>query len=210
MSKFMAAAVCVTLALAGCKIVPTPAGGTASATQSDAQLMAAKAKAVWQPQVLPYIDEHAKDFNVVQIALNANSDAAGAKYGYKSPDLGAGWNFVVRGTGAIVAADLESGDASLDVDTTGDGKSNLTIHIGPIVSGTALRDSLPFLHFTDFRDQIQFAKLASALNDMAIVGFPRPSGNLVGGKVSFTGVFSYAGDGLPIDLVPTALTVTPK
>ncbi len=210
MSKFIVAAVCMAFALAGCKIVPTPKGGTAAATQSDASLMAAKAEAVWKPQVLPYIDEHAKDFGEVLAALNSGVDAAGAKYGYKAADLGGGWNFVVRGKGVVVAANLESRAAKLDVDTTGDGTANLKIQIGPIVNGTALRDSLPFLHFTDFRDQIQFAKLARALNDIAVGGFPRPTGNPVGDKVTFTGVFSYAGPDQPILLVPTALTLEPK
>jgi predicted lipoprotein len=210
MSKFTAAAVCLLVALTGCKIVPTPKGGTASATQSDADLMAAKAEAVWKPQVLPFIDAHAKDFGEVFTALGSGVDSAGAKYGFRPADLGGGWNFVVRGTGVVVGANLESRAAKLEVDTTGDGKANLTIQIGPIVNGTALRDVLPFLTFTDFRDQIQFAKLARALNDMAIKDFARPTGDPVGEKVTFTGVFSYAGPDQPIALVPTALTLEPK
>lgn len=210
MPRYLAAAVCLALALAGCKIVPNAQGGDAAATQDDASLMAAKVQSVWTPKVLPYIAENAKNLDTVVAALKDGVDVAGAKYGRKAADLGAGWNFVVQGKGTIVAANLESRAAKLDVDTTGDGQANVTIQIGPIVNGTALRDALPFVQFTDYRDQIQFAKLARALNDMAVKAFPRPTGKPVGDTVTFTGVFSYAGDGQQISLVPTALTLGPK
>ncbi len=41
------------------------------------------------------------------------------------------------------------------------------MQIGPVIRGTTLRDVLPFIDFTAFRNQIDFAELARGLNDQA-------------------------------------------
>ena len=55
---------------------------------------------------------------------------------------------------------------TVDVDTKS-GTRQVDLQIGPVIFGTALRDSLPFIHFGDFVNQIQFAQISRALNDAA-------------------------------------------
>ena len=50
---------------------------------------------------------------------------------------------------------------------TKNGPRQVDLQIGPVIFGTALRDSLPFVHFGDFVNQIQFAQISRALNDAA-------------------------------------------
>jgi predicted lipoprotein len=45
----------------------------------------------------------------------------------------------------------------------------------------------PFYRFGDFRDQIEFAKLARALNDRASAGLQVPEGDIVGKTATFVG-----------------------
>ncbi|MFN5995702.1 MAG: DUF2291 family protein [Paracoccaceae bacterium] len=60
-------------------------------------------------------------------------------------------------------ANLTSRDWKAMVDVNGDGATDLTLQLGPVIKGTSLRDVAPFYRFGDFRDQIEFAKLARAL-----------------------------------------------
>lgn len=82
----------------------------------------------------------------------------------------------------------------------------MTVQIGPVIRGTVLRDAIPFLTFTDYRDQIEYAKLANALNQLAHDSLTKPSGDVIGQTASFEGVFSLK-DAAKIELVPTALAV---
>jgi len=75
-----------------------------------------------------------------------------------------------------------------------------------VIRGTALRDGLPFYEFTAFRDQIEFAKLAGALNDAAQSGLPAAPGDPVGRSVAFTGMFTMGAASDPRELVPLDLS----
>ncbi|MCC8109796.1 MAG: DUF2291 domain-containing protein, partial [Planctomycetes bacterium] len=63
-----------------------------------------------------------------------------------------------------------------------DGEAHIIMQIGPIFRGTAIRDMLNFVSFDDFKNQVEFAKLASQLNNhvrdtvVAPVGLPGDGG----------------------------------
>ena len=69
--------------------------------------------------------------------------------------------------GGIVAGDVTLSAAKIDVDADGDGQPDAQVQIGPIIRGTSLRDSLPFISFTAYTNQVEFAQLANAFNDHA-------------------------------------------
>jgi predicted lipoprotein len=114
--------------------------------------------------------------------------------------------------GNVVAVDTSSrvGTAAIDV-APADGHPDALLVIGPVVRGTALRDALGFIQFTDFTNQIQFATVAGALNDRALaatLGSVEPA-DLNGRRVQVLGVaWRDAGspDGLPF-VVPVQLSV---
>ena len=58
----------------------------------------------------------------------------------------------------------QSRAATIDVDVDGDGKADARVQIGPAMRGTALRDSLDFVYFNDFTNQIDFAQFGKAFN----------------------------------------------
>lgn len=197
-------------AVAGCKIVknPDPNDTTqTAATMTDADRMAALVAESYEPKVVPHMDEKAQDIGAIVAGVATDLDATGAALGVPKASEGSPWNFVARGSGTVVASNRESRAATLDVDVTADGAADLQIQLGPVVKGTALRDATDFFVFTDFRDQIEFAKLARALNDTAAAAIDIPEGDLVGETVTFTGAFSLPKQGDPILLVPVALSV---
>lgn len=197
-------------ALGACKIVPNPdPASTAAAHQSDEDRMAAKAADLYRAQVLPYVSQKAIDLAQLSTALQGGVDAAGKAYGIRPQAEGSPWNFLVKGQGIVVASNRASRAATLDLDSTGDGKADVVIQLGPVIKGTALRDAAPFIVFTDYRDQIEFAKLARALNDQAHQAIALPEGDLTGKHIRFEGATTLRSASDPVLVVPTALDVLP-
>jgi predicted lipoprotein len=193
--------------LSGCKIV-AKSGGAEDAPQDDASRMAALVDGDWETRVLPRIRETAAPLPEVLSAIEADFAGATETYGADAAAEGAPGTFVVRGEGIVVEANLESRAARVDVDVTGDGVADVELQLGPVIRGTALRDSLPFYEFTGFRDQIEFAKLAGGLNAAAHAGMPERPGDPIGQTVAFTGVFAMGAPDDEKEIVPLDLTWT--
>ncbi|NIY71231.1 DUF2291 domain-containing protein [Marivivens donghaensis] len=202
---------CMALPLAGCKIVKNPDPNDASvqaAEMTDEARMAAYADEIWTDKVLPTVSQNAVSLTDLHAQIDAEGlDAAGAAHGLRPEGEANPWNFAANGEGTIVEANTESRAAKLMVDVDADGAADLTLQLGPVIRGTALRDAMPFIVFTDFRDQIEFAKLARALNDLANAGLSVPEGDLVGRTVTFEGVYTLRNKSDAIELVPTTLQV---
>lgn len=193
------------LALAGCKIVKDVAEDEkaipADASGDDART-ALRIADTFDSQLLPLVHETALPLHELRAALAGGLDAAGKAHGNRGAGAGAAWNFAVSGEGRVVEAKLDSRARTLGLDTDGDGSSDVTLQLGPVIKGSAMRDVAPFYNFDDFRDQIEFAKLGRAINDQLAGRLTVPEGDLVGRSVTFTGV-------VPLKSATEALTVTP-
>lgn len=190
------------LLAAGCRIEHRAAAGAATAGgqapppggkfANQAFDPKAQVADIWDAKVLPALQARADDFNALRTAMKANLDAAGGQHGHRERGEGAPWNFATRLKGRIVGGDTTLSAAKVDIDTDGDGQPDARVQIGPIIRGTALRDSLPFVSFTDYTNQVEFAQLANAFNDQAaaraLKGLPREQ--LIGRQVELLGVFT--------------------
>ena len=196
--------------LPGCKIVKTPtAEEKAAAAAKTAFNPAEKVDAIWQSQAVPSIEKRAGGLKEVLSAIAANADEAGAKFGHRDQEGSTPWTFVAKFEGKIVAADTQSRAATLDVDADGDGKADAKVQIGPALRGTALRDSLDFVNFNEFKNQIEWAQFGKAfnqkVNDTLLQQLPRDG--LVGKTVKVTGAFTLPASGqLPL-VTPATITV---
>lgn len=199
--------VCALALLPGCKIVPNPDPTTAEADapMDDDQRMAARATQIFDEELPPYVQDRTVGASDLRAILAQGLDAAGEAHGIRPASEGSPWNFIVQADGVVVAADRESRAATLTLDTDADGQGDLTVQLGPVIRGTALRDALDFLMFTDFRDQIEFAKLARALNDQAHQRLVLPDADLTGRRLSVTGAMTLPAADAPWVMVPTAL-----
>lgn len=207
---FVALGLLAALALPGCKIVKTVAEGESAAAVAgeagDDARIAALLDKTYEAELLPLI-ARALPVADLRAALVGGLDAAGAAHGNKGSGEGAAWNFAVKGEGRVVEANLSSRARKAMVDVDGDGAADLTLQLGPVIKGSSLRDVAPFYRFGDFRDQIEFAKLARALNDRASAALVVPEGELVGKTVSFSGTVDLkaAGDAWLVTVVTFAV-----
>lgn len=210
---FVALCLAAALALPGCKIVKTLAEGENAAAVAgeagDDARIAALLDKTYAADLLPLIATKALPVAEVRAAVAGGLDAAGAAHGNKGSGEGAAWNFAVKGEGKVIEANLTSRARKAMLDTDGDGSADVTLQLGPVIKGSSLRDVAPFYRFGDFRDQIEFAKLARALNDRASAALVVPEGDLVGKTVSFSGTVDLkaAGDTWLVTVV--TLSVTP-
>ncbi|MBL4928344.1 DUF2291 family protein [Fuscibacter oryzae] len=212
MKRMTLTAACLAAAfgIAGCKIVKTaPADDkspSADASGDDARI-ATILSDTYDAKLLPEIAAKALPPIDLKAKLAAGLDTAG---GQRGAGDGAAWNFAVAGQGKVVAANLTSRARTLDVDVDGDAKSDLTVQLGPVVKGSALRDFAPALYdFTSFRDQIEFAKLGRALNDRAAGAIKLAEGDPTGKMVTFMGVIALRKATDAWLLTPTVVEVAP-
>lgn len=135
-------------------------------------------------------------------ALAQDREAAQTKYGH-SQGSGSPWSFVVSGTATVAEVDSSGPSALLVLDQTWAPASAVAIQVGPAMLGTAVRDSLGTVDFSTFTNQIDFADVATELNNRVkkdVVGSFDPA-SAVGKKVTFVGAFSLAD--------PTTIVITP-
>jgi predicted lipoprotein len=200
-------------ALPGCKIIKTPSAEEkkAAAAAKDAFDPNAKVEALWEPQLLPYFAKRAGDLKGV-VALAASSpDQAGEKYGNPKKPASSPWTYAVKFTGKIVAADTQSRAATLDIDADGDGKADAKVQIGPALRGTALRDTLDFVNFNEFKNQIEWAQFGKAFNEKAntAVLSALPRDGLLGKSVTVVGAFPLpSNDQIPL-VTPSEIRMVP-
>jgi predicted lipoprotein len=104
---------------------------------------------------------------------------------------------LVKGTGVVTSVDGRSrvGMALVDLVPT-DGRPDVALQVGPVLRGTAVRDAVGFIRFTDFANQIDFARVAGALNARVLSAVIAPLGEasrLTGRTVTFTGAAMLGG-----------------
>jgi predicted lipoprotein len=202
---------CLLGAVQGCKLVQNdPEAAKSGDSYSDDGFDAGKMVAsMWQPKVVPSIEKRATDLATLRSAIGSDADAAGEKYGYRGNDPSAPWNFPTRLHGTIVSVDESSSQGTVGVDTTGSGKADVTVDIGPTVLGTTLRDSLDFVAFTDFKNQIDYAKFGTALNAYAVTHVldKLPRSAMKGKTISVLGAFTNDGLSDTPEVVPLEVTL---
>jgi predicted lipoprotein len=205
----LAVGVAAAASLTGCKVVPI---ATQQASETAAAFDAhAWADGLWSSKALPYFAANAKPLPEVVKAIAADLDSAGKTYGTRANGEGAPWSFVISGTGTVLAKNTTSRAGTLSVALDGSDPAHpVTLSIGPVIIGSAVRDSLPFVQFKDFTNQLQFADASKALTAMALAAItPSLAGISQGNKIKFTGALSMTGKSDPIRVTPVVLEAVP-
>ncbi|PDT45126.1 DUF2291 family protein [Sinorhizobium fredii] len=197
------------VALAGCKIIKTPTAEEAAQSATGGFDPDRMVGGIWDSKVVPYLDKKAGPFTEVAALAARNLEAAGAKYGHKEKQGSAPWTFAARLSGTIVKAETKSRSAYVEVDADGDAKADARVQIGPAIRGTAIRDSLDFVNFNEFKNQIEWAQYGKAFNTHVngLVLEKLSRDQLVGKKLDAVGAYPEPAKGqLPL-FVPVELTV---
>jgi len=148
---------------------------------------------IWDSKIIPYISEKAVDINQVLGEIRKDPDEAGDKFGTRVSSDGSPWNFIIKGKGKIIAANTISRAGTIDIDLPPyDGKKDISIQIGPVIRGSSIRDSLTFISFDDFENQIVYAQLGNAFNKkvfnqiLSKIDF----NNLKNKEIQFSGIYT--------------------
>ena len=199
----------IVLVLSGCKIIKTPTAEEAAEAASGGFNPARQVAEIWDSKVIPFLQTRAGPFQDVAALAKSDLDAAAAKYGHKEKEGSAPWTFVAKVSGTIIKAETTSRAAYLDTDVDGDGKVDVRIQIGPVIKGTAIRDSLDFVNFNEFKNQIQWAEFGKAfnvhVNGLTLEKISRDG--LDGKKVEALGAYPLPSAGQPALFTPATLTI---
>lgn len=198
--------------LSGCKLVmnvPEDEKAVSADASGDGVRTEQRIADTFESQLLPYVREKALTLAALKADLANGLDEAGKLHGNRGSGQGAAWNFALADKGVIVTAKLDTRARVVGLDVDGDGTADLTIQLGPVIRGNALRDIAPFYNFDDFRDQIEFAKLGRALNDRISSEIVLPEGDLIGRSMNFTGVVPLKKSDEALLVTPVSVEVTP-
>jgi predicted lipoprotein len=191
------------VATSGCRIATvrpldekgSPAAGAVPASGPfDA---AAFVASVWKPEVVRALD------GAVDVGTFAGRAAS-----FADDSAGRPRSLVVRGRGRVVDVDTRSRSGTATLALDGEARATVVLQVGPVITGTAIRDALPALGFDRFVNQIQHADVGNELNARVerevLQGLDRAA--LRGRHVRFAGMASFE-EGRPPTVTPVRLDV---
>jgi len=166
---------------------------------------------MWDSQMIPTLQKSATPVNTVLDSLRQNVTTGSEKFGHR-PGKEQPYSFMVTGTGKVLTVNTTSRAGLAQVDISGDGKADLTLAVGPVIRGTALRDAAPFIDFNQFTNQMEYAAVSNELNALVNSKVLTPLGDLhslEGKTVTFFGAFTIAAtlDADKVIVTPAILTV---
>ena len=165
--------------------------------------------AIWSSKVLPTVRASAVDLPTLLADLKKDRTGTSKRYGHYAV-LDAPPAFLVKGTGRVVSVDTASLVSRAGVALGSGAKADAYLQLGPILSGTDVRDALPFVNFNQFVNQVQYGEVAIAINSKILetayanVDYVK----LKGKKVVFTGAFTLSAATAPL-ITPITLQVRP-
>ncbi len=166
--------------------------------------------AVWDEEIIPIFESEAVDCATVLDALRADRDGASQQYGLRRETGEPFYVFKVRGTAAVVEFDDSSRNGVILVDLLPTlGEVDTKLQVGPVIRGTAIRDALEFIRFTDIGNQLQFAALANELNSRMRRDSVEPLNleEIAGERISFLGAFRLDAEEALEDIVITPVRI---
>lgn len=203
-----AIAACLAASLASC--APWTVRSIESGNPAKAATPGALVESIWASRLAPHIVDHAVEARTLIEALAASPAEAERRYGHRE---GSGpCHFAVKGRGRVVSLDAGSRHGLALVDLAPyDRRAEVSLQIGPVLRGNALRDVTGLAPFSSFVNQLEFADAGNELNARVLrtVLAPVDTKTLKGRVVSFVGAFAWEGPGEPPlrDVVPVRLAV---
>jgi len=154
----------------------------------DAEAFVAQA---WEARVVPEAEKDAVDLKTVLDGLAADPEKARTQYGRRKEDASP-YAFLVKVTAPVTAVNTESSAATAELGLQAPSpEGKVLVQIGPVLKTSAVRDSLSFLSFGDFTNQVDWANISRALNfhvrDQVLKGLDREA--LKGKTVTLVGAF---------------------
>lgn len=187
----------ILVSLSACDVVKLDAEGhpilpqTAGAVEVIADMTPEQiAEKIWPQEILATARQSAQDWQQLQAAQ-------------LSLQAGQQLSHFFQLTGTVESIDRSRRDGVMVLQV---GQQPVTVQIGPIVRGNAIRDAAPGISFDEFKNQVQFARLAKVLNKKALSGIQQPDDSWQGKTVNVLLAATVTPDDIK-QAVPLALTM---
>jgi len=164
--------------------------GTGASSQAAQGAAARFVDPIWTSKVLPVFQEKAQDIGRILPEIRAAPDVAGQKYGRREATNP--YNYMVKGTGKVIEIHNESQAGTAIVEVAGL-TEKVSLQIGPVVRGTALRDATGIVSFNQFSNQLDYADVSKEMNVRALKSaFAKADpASLAGKTVTFFGAMTF-------------------
>jgi predicted lipoprotein len=195
----------VLFALSACTVVTIADDRQARERQSEGFDAARYVNEIWPTKVAPAFAK-APSLGDVLAEASTGLDAAGRQYGRQAGE-GSPWTFTAQADGTVTAVDRASraGSVTLRVDTK-TGAKDIQLQTGPVVSGSAVRDSQAYITFNDFTNQIAYANVSREMNRKAMANTAGALAALKpGDRVHVAGAFAIARADQPVRMTPVSV-----
>ena len=167
-------------------------------------------EAIWEDRLIPIYEEQSVDYSTLMTVLQENRQAGIDQYGLIRQTGEPFYIFKVRATARVLEFDDSSRNGVIRVDhEPEDGVTDAVLQVGPVLRGTAIRDSVEFIRFTDIGNQLQFAELAKELNTRMRIDSIDPINleDIEGKRIMFLGAFRLEKDQKLEEVVVTPLVL---
>jgi len=156
----------------------------------------------WYDHVIPTVELNAIDIYYLLTLLETDSEAA-AQYGHREGSRP--YSYLVNGVADVAEVDTSSRVGMIKLGGFEDYGQSVNILIGPVISGTALRDALPFITFGQFINQLEFADVSREMHSLiqrtVLTEFNTEQAD--GRQIEFYGAFTNTGN--EINITPVIL-----
>jgi len=150
-------------------------------------------EAIWSSQAVPELKEKAVELPKLLTEANGTLKSVAKKYGKYSMGDSGELSFVVKGKGQVTEINTEKKAGYMVVKLEGyDGPMVVKLQIGSVFKGAALRDSLSFIKYEDYTNQVDWAKISQSIHDVVAKDVIAPANvaELQGKTIEFTGAFT--------------------
>ncbi len=192
--KILAAALMVSMVIlsAGCvTIVKT--GEEGKLTGEVAFNAGDNVASIWESHALPNLEEKAVDLGQFLAEANGNLGSLADKYGTYSMGTSGELSYTVKGTATVkeVVTDKKAGYMVIALRDYS-GPETIKLQIGTVYKGSAVRDSLDFIRFEDYKNQVDYAAVSQSIHDLiqnTIIN-KLDLASLTGKEITFLGCFT--------------------
>lgn len=188
----VAACLIMMFSLTGCvKVVQT--GHEGELTGKVAFNAADNVAGIWESQAIPQLEKKAVDLPQFLTESNGDLKALAGKYGKYSMGTKGELSYVVKGQGKVTEVNQDKKAGVMKVQLEGyQGPMVISLQIGSVYKGSAVRDSLDFIKYEDYKNQVDWAKVSQSIHDVVnkdVIG--KVDIKAISGKtVKFVGCFS--------------------
>lgn len=180
------------LTMTGCvKIVKTGEEGKLTGeTSFDANQNVAD---IWETQALPELVENAVDLSVFLGEATGDLKSLAEKYGKYSMGTSGELSYVVKGVGTVTEINQEKKAGYITVSLDGySGAEIIRLQIGTVFKGSAVRDSLSFIKYENYQNQVEWADVAKSIHALIQENVINAAdiSSLSGKQVEFVGCFT--------------------